>query len=312
MTYTPQHDAAGWDDRPLVSDADPGGGRGSGRRPGGDGPRKLLVAIVVGLIIAALALVVIALGIRVFGSNRQGIGPTGTGPVDDGQQAQEATATPGGGISELSDPAWTKSVAQATATPARAMRAYAGAALKLQEENASCGIGWNTIAAVGFFVSGHGTVGGGEVDAYGLTPEPLVDVDRYDGSSARVVADTDGGRIDGDGARDHSLGPMQLLPAEIDRYGGDGNEDGTIDPQQIDDAAYTLGRFLCASGGDLRDEANWREAVDAVDPSGDFTDYVTLIANDFAERASSVPSAATPAPEATVAGSAGAEPTRTP
>ena len=171
-----------------------------------------------------------------------------------GQVASAASALP------PLDPAWTAEVAAATGIPSRALEAYAGAALATSIDNPQCGLGWNTLAAIGFVESAHGTIGGGTLDASGLPSTRIVGVP-LDGISAASIPDSDAGTIDGDTTVDRAVGPMQFIPDSWKRHGVDASGDGVADPNQIDDAALTAARYLCVAGGNLATAEGWNTAV---------------------------------------------------
>ncbi|EWT01382.1 hypothetical protein N865_08680 [Intrasporangium oryzae NRRL B-24470] len=81
------------------------------------------------------------------------------------------------------------------------------------------------------------------------------------GGQFASVRDTDGGRLDGDPVWDHAVGPMQFIPATWRIWGADGNGDGVADPENIEDAALTAGRYLCAGGRDLSRRADLQDAI---------------------------------------------------
>ena len=86
---------------------------------------------------------------------------------------------------------------------------------------------------------------------------------RLDGSVAgtAVIRDTDGGALDLDPTYDRAVGPMQFLPGTWRLFASDGNADGRSDPHNVYDAALAAGRYLCASGGDLRTPTGLATAV---------------------------------------------------
>ncbi|WP_447407116.1 lytic murein transglycosylase, partial [Clostridium perfringens] len=77
-----------------------------------------------------------------------------------------------------------------------------------------------------------------------------------DGDGVAAIADTDGGRWDGDTLWDRAVGPMQFIPDTWSRWGADGNGDGAADPNQIDDAALATARYLCGASA-MTDAAGW-------------------------------------------------------
>lgn len=67
----------------------------------------------------------------------------------------------------------------------------------------------------------------------------------FKGNGFAVIADSDNGRLDGNARWDRAVGPMQFIPETWSYWETDGNGDGTIDPQNLYDAAATAGQFLC-------------------------------------------------------------------
>ncbi|MET1044094.1 MAG: lytic murein transglycosylase [Microbacteriaceae bacterium] len=185
-------------------------------------------------------------------------------------------------IASRADHGWLTAVAQATGIPQRALAAYAGAQLRLAEEAPNCGIGWNTLAGIGRIETVHGTYGGSSIDADGVAAPPILGI-QLDGSSSAVINDSDGGALDGDAEWDRAVGPMQFIPDTWSRWGADGNADGRADPHQIDDAALSAARYLCASG-DVRGAENWRAAIFSYNHSEKYVTDVAEAANLYAER----------------------------
>jgi membrane-bound lytic murein transglycosylase B len=77
---------------------------------------------------------------------------------------------------------------------------------------------------------------------------------------------------------------MQFLPSTWRRWGSDGDGDGAADPQDLDDAAYSAGRYLCASGIPLDTAFSWTRAVLSYDPSPTYLRDVLAAANAYAAR----------------------------
>ncbi|RMI03417.1 lytic murein transglycosylase, partial [Cellulomonas triticagri] len=158
------------------------------------------------------------------------------------------------------DADWLARTAERSGIPPVALRAYAGAALALGEEQPGCGIGWNTLAAIGLAESDHGTAGGSALDARGVAVPPVLGP-ALDGSAGRArIADTDAGALDGDTRLDRAVGPMQMIPQTWATWAADGDGDGVADPQNVTDAALAAARYLCVSG-DLADPEIWVQAV---------------------------------------------------
>lgn len=100
-------------------------------------------------------------------------------------------------VAELADPAWVTRTAEATTIPARALAAYAGAALTARTTHPGCGLGWNTLAAIG-------RVGSGPRSQDGLGPMRVR-------TSAWVGHATDG---NGDGTADiHNIDDAAMTAA---------------------------------------------------------------------------------------------------
>lgn len=184
-------------------------------------------------------------------------------------------------VSDRADPAWVARIAESTRIPPRALAAYAGAALVVAEESPACGLGWNTLAGIGFVESEHGTIHGSTIDEDGTARPGIIGIP-LDGTASLVVRDSDGGALDGDSVWDRAVGPMQFIPETWDQWGTDGDGDGTADPQNIDDSALAAGRYLCAAGGDLTAPDGWIAAVHAYNPSVDYNNRVADAAAHYA------------------------------
>ena len=175
-------------------------------------------------------------------------------------EALPAGITPAVNITRNADDGWLAEAAAQTGIPERALRAYVAAAGAANQSSPGCGIGWNTVAAVGFVESHHGAYGGGILDSAGQASGPLVGPS-LDGNGFAAIADTDAGAMDGDARWDRAVGPMQFIPSTWEIAGRDGNGDGTADPFNIDDAALSTASYLCARGGDLTTAGGWTGAI---------------------------------------------------
>lgn len=184
------------------------------------------------------------------------------------------------GIVLLTDPHWVLRVAEETGIPSRALSAYAGADLAVRSES-GCAVGWNTLAAIGLVESEHGTLFGGAIDTDGIARPAIVGI-ALDGSRSAVVADTDGGAMDGDPDWDRAVGPMQFIPDTWKRWGSDGDEDGTADVHDIDDAALTAARYLCDAHGTLDGSDAWIGAIRSYNSDPDYQNRVAAAASEYA------------------------------
>jgi membrane-bound lytic murein transglycosylase B len=171
------------------------------------------------------------------------------------------------------DAEWLARSAAQTGIPARALRAYAAAAELANTTAPTCRIGWNTLAAIGFVESAHGSHGGGSLTAAGQGSQPIVGPS-LNGDRFAAIPDTDAGVLDGDALWDHAVGPMQFIPSTWQMAGRDGNGDGVADPLNIDDAALSAASYLCAGGRDLTTARGWTDAVLAYNQSDTYVRQV--------------------------------------
>ncbi|GAA0995199.1 lytic transglycosylase domain-containing protein [Subtercola frigoramans] len=198
--------------------------------------------------------------------------------------ATGTTTSSNTGNSRRVDRAWAQRAVSATGIPYRAVLGYAGATIALQTEQPACHLGWSTLAALGNIESGHGTHAGSRIQDDGWdTPGifgPSLDGTSYDAIAAAPTGTT--GNAGGTSAQwARAAGPLQFIPSTWAQWGADGNADGVADPQQIDDAALTAGRYLC-SYGDLSTAAGWRASVFAYNHVETYVDSVAATANLYA------------------------------
>jgi membrane-bound lytic murein transglycosylase B len=185
------------------------------------------------------------------------------------------------------DAEWLARTAAETGIPARALQAYAGAAELANSAAPACRIGWNTVAAIGFVESGHGSHGGGSLSGTGQVSGPIIGPS-LDGGSFAAIPDTDDGVLDGDAVWDRAVGPMQFIPTTWDLAGRDGNGDGNADPLNIDDAALSAASYLCQGGRDLTTARGWTDAVLSYNQSESYLRQVREQANEYAARSGAV------------------------
>ncbi|MCT2583044.1 lytic murein transglycosylase [Actinophytocola sp. S1-96] len=157
---------------------------------------------------------------------------------------------------------WASALAERTQIPARSLVAYAEAELTIRDTEPGCGLSWSTLAGVGRVESHHGRYGGSDIGADGRLTPPIIGIPLDGSPGVKAIPDTDGGRLDGDAEWDRAVGAMQFLPTTWSRWGARASGDGrSPDPQNIDDAALSAARYLCASGGDLSTAQGWWRAV---------------------------------------------------
>jgi hypothetical protein len=161
--------------------------------------------------------------------------------------------------------------------PATALLAYRSAAVVMKEVDASCGLTWPLLAAIGRVESDHGRYAGAELRVDGTSSRNIRGV-ALDGSGPLAkIRDTDAGQLDGDPAWDRAVGPMQFLPSTWSVVGVDADGDGVRSPDDIDDAALAAAVFLCAAPGRLDTVSGQRAAVFRYNPSRSYVASVLAL-----------------------------------
>ncbi|MEU3573783.1 lytic transglycosylase domain-containing protein [Kitasatospora sp. NPDC036755] len=224
-----------------------------------------------------LAPVAVADSGSAYGADGQGAGrslPDGS-PTDAPGTFGTGIPADGGGTLQLPQPPGTLPglpsagpfAATGASLPATVFAAYRQAEASLAQRSPGCHLPWQLLAAIGQVESGQAN--GGQVDAAGTTLTPILGP-ALDGNGFAAIADTDGGRYDGDARWDRAVGPMQFIPSTWASWGVDANGDGKADPNNVFDAAETAGRYLCAGGRDLADPAQLDRAVLSYNNSGEY------------------------------------------
>jgi membrane-bound lytic murein transglycosylase B len=188
--------------------------------------------------------------------------------------------------------------------PVRVLQSYLAAASVMSRRQASCHLSWSLLAGIGRVESDHGRHGGNRIGRDGLV-RPGIYGPRLDGSAGTaVIRDSDGGRYDGDAGYDRAVGPMQFIPGTWRIYGTDANGDGLATPQNMDDAALSAGRYLCAGGRDLGTTAGRWSAILTYNHSNEYAATVSALADSYATGVAAavpaVPSGVTAPPASTV------------
>ncbi len=145
-----------------------------------------------------------------------------------------------------------------------------------------CHVSWTTLAGIGRVESNHGQFAGAVLGEDGRPSKPVIGVPLDGSAGVRSIPDTDGGTLDGNPQLDHAVGPMQFIPGTWRKWASDGNLDGRADPQQIDDAALSAARYLCAGGRDLATAAGWWAAVFSYNNSVPYGQKVFGLADGYA------------------------------
>ncbi|MEU5694313.1 lytic transglycosylase domain-containing protein [Actinosynnema sp. NPDC020468] len=198
--------------------------------------------------------------------------------------------------------------------PSTVLAAYQAAEKSLAASDPSCALRWYHLAGIGQVESGHAR--GGRADATGETvPHILGPV--LDGGAFAAIADSDGGRHDGDARWDRAVGPMQFIPSTWARYGADGNGDGVASPHNIADSALAAGNYLCSGSLDLSRQGDLDAAVFRYNHSQAYVQLVETWMRTYSDGAVAVtplgpgspddePAAANPKPTEQPADAAGA------
>ncbi|MCW2768376.1 MAG: Membrane-bound lytic murein transglycosylase B-like protein, partial [Nocardioides sp.] len=182
------------------------------------------------------------------------------------------------------DPAWAALTAQKAGIPEPALLAYARATLMAPSD---CGVGWTTLAGIGWVESQHGTIGGRTIGADGRSSSRILGPALNGvGPVAAIRATPESTAWHGDPTWDHAVGPLQFLPSTWETWSADGDGDGTADPNDLDDAAYAAVRYLCADGYDLTTGAGWSAAVFAYNHAQVYVSAVYAAASTYADRTS--------------------------
>lgn len=229
--------------------------------------RRHTVPVVLAIGIATLALVAVGVVLT-----RE---PPAPAPPQAALEVDAADETAG-------DPAWLDATSQATGIPRRALQAYVAATLDRADEDPSCEIGWNTLAAIGDIESFHGRYAGSDIDDDGVV-RPTILGPQLNGDGFAAITDTDGGELDGDTEWDRAVGPLQFIPETWERWGVDADGDGVANPSQVDDAAHSAARYLCDETG-MATHDDWRSAILRYNRSGEYAADVESKARELHEE----------------------------
>lgn len=179
---------------------------------------------------------------------------------------------------------WADRTAATVDVPARALLAYGNAELAMRATDPGCRLSWATLAGIGRIESDHGRYRGAVLDDDGRPSVPIVGVPLDGSAGVRAIPDTDGGTLDGDPVYDRAVGPMQFIPGTWARWGSDATGDGVADPHQIDDAALSAARYLCAGDRDMATPEGWWAGILSYNRSIEYARKVFGLADDYARQ----------------------------
>nr|WP_030467585.1 lytic transglycosylase domain-containing protein [Lentzea aerocolonigenes] len=236
--------------------------------------------------------IAVALGpADVYGALRRDpseLGASGRLPMSEELSAALLADLQDGDIDDLNnDPGLVDNFPGTYDIPGVVFEAYLRAEDKMAQLVPGCKLDWALLAGIGKVESNHAN--NGRVNAVGdATPKILGPV--LNGAPGMAaIRDTDGGRLDGDTAWDRAVGPMQFIPGTWASFGGDGNEDGTTNPNNVYDAALGAGRYLCAGGGDLTKQKDRADAVFRYNNSNSYVETVLKWAKQYSENVNALP-----------------------
>lgn len=240
-------------------------------------------------VVAVGALVVVLLAPRAADVALETPGPTEeTVEVSypDQSTAPPLAAEPTGpGAIGVVDPDWVTDTAAATGIPHQAVLAYAGAVLSAEETFPGCGLGWNTLAGIGYAESDHGRHGGATFEVNGHVSPKIFGVP-LDGTSTAHIPDSDQGVFDETAEIDRAIGPMQLIPQTWASWPSDGNGDLVPDPHNIYDAALASANYLCHATTTFTTEDGWSAGVAAYNSARSYAVTVATAAQRYYDATS--------------------------
>ena len=183
---------------------------------------------------------------------------------------------------QLAFAAWATRISRATGISQRALEAYANAHAVMATTHPSCHITWVTLAGIAEVESQHGTIGGRTLLPDGRSSTPIIGPALDGANTNRIIADTDGGLLDGDKVWDHAVGPFQFIPSTWAKWRADAHGDGMTDPQNIDNAALAAAQYLCADNHNLATGDDWLRAILSYNSSIDYARLVYGFAQGYA------------------------------
>ena len=173
----------------------------------------------------------------------------------------------GAALPPVEPPAWVHGE-----IPSRVLEAY------LASDRACTGLRWQLLAGIGWVESRHGTTGGATADAGTGEVAPAILGPPLDGSHGRRALPVGpwSGQWGLAGPWQQALGPMQFLPGTFAAVAVDRDDDGDLNPHDVDDAVASAAAYLCNGNDDLGAE---RAALLRYNASGRYADDVLAYAD---------------------------------
>ena len=212
-------------------------------------------------------------------------GPSATAPEVPAlalEQPATVQRTTTGGVNPQAGVPGALSTLSTNGIPSAALYAYHHAETLLADADPECRLPWNLVAAIGRVESNHGRMQGNSLTAEGLTTPGIIGAALDGSEGTQKLADTDKGELDEDTKFDRPIGPFQILPDIWKKTAVDSDNDGTENPQDIDDAATTAGVFLCSGQGDLSTPTGARSAVQRYNNTDSYVDLVLKVSSSYA------------------------------
>ncbi|CAN5179614.1 hypothetical protein BH11ACT2_BH11ACT2_21410 [soil metagenome] len=236
----------------------------------------VLAGAIVVVILAAVIAVALAPRPEPFAAPTPGptYAPPATPPAIEAKPASSS-------ITDLVTTDWLIATATRTGIPVRALAAYAGAAVEKAKRMPTCGISWNTLAAIGWVESKHGSFHGSTIAPDGEVSPPIYGI-ALDGSSSAHIPDSDKGKFDGDKKDDRAIGPMQMIPQTWRNWRTDASADGKRDPQNIDDEVMAAANYLCRASPDMVGVVGWKRGIASYNSAPSYLIRVARAAIDYA------------------------------
>ncbi|HYH72664.1 MAG TPA: lytic murein transglycosylase [Nocardioides sp.] len=232
----------------------------------------------------AIAIIPLAVLSAAWTANLAGVGvdpasadPDGSQTLPDGTVLPTAAIEAPASVGDAVTRAAALTPGTASDIPQAALSAYQRAEAVINEADKGCNLPWELVAAIGRVESDHGRFGGNVLDDRGVARPGILGIALNGKNDTQRILDTDAGQYDGDTRFDRAVGPMQFIPSTWSVVGVDGDNDGTRDPQDIDDAALATAVYLCSGEDDLSSEKGQRASVYRYNHSNAYVDLVLEI-----------------------------------